>query len=150
MPANSLVPEEGVSVPEWVKDGNRLVGDFGTVRGDRWRTCRLRFTPKVDASAVFWLMGAEDAWTYYDAFEVEGAAFTNPDFEEVRDGKSPGWGVDAVKGAGIVRPPDGAASGLWAARAKSDARVSRTLRLKKDVPVTVTFKARAALPLAPE
>jgi hypothetical protein len=150
VPAHSLVPEEGVSVPEWVKDGNRLVGDFGTVRGDQWRTFRLRFTPKVDASAFLLLMGAEDAWTYYDAFEAEGTDVSNPDFEEVRDGKSPGWSVDAAKGAGIVRPSDGAASGLWAARAKSDARVSRTLRLTKGVPVTVTFKARAALPLAPE
>lgn len=150
VPANALVPEECVSVPDWVKDGNRLVGEFGTVRGDCWRTFRLRFTPKVDASAVFWLMGSQDAWTYYDALEVEGAAFSNPDFEEQQDGKSLGWGVDVAKGAAIVRPTDGAASGLWAAKANFDARVSKTIKLKKDVPVTVTFKARAALPVAAE
>lgn len=149
-PAGSLVAGEGVALPAWEKSGNRAVADFGTVRGDRWQTFRFQFTPKVDASATFWLMGTSDAWTYYDDFSVEGVVFANPDFEETVEGDQnyPGWGVSTAKGACIVQPMDGAASGLWVAKANADARVSKLIKLKKDQPVTITFKARAALPLA--
>ena len=149
-PARSVEAGEGCEVPAWGKDGNRLMASFGTVRGDCWKEFRFRFTLKADASASFSLMGASDAWTYYDDFKVEGAAFDNPDFEGEagKDGRCPGWVVDTAKGAGVVRPPDGAASGLWAAKANADARLSKMIPLKKGVPVTVTFRARAALPLA--
>ena len=158
-PEKSLEAGTGVDVANWAKDGNRLSANFGSVRGNRWEQCRFQFTPRVDADAEFQLMGAKDAWTYYDNFHVEGAEFTNPDFELDRKGGTfPGWsfalGQNNAKssrgGAGIVRPPDGAAAGLRAARANHDSRVHKTIKLKKDRRVTVMFQARAALPVASE
>lgn len=149
-PEKSLEPGAGVDVADWAKDGNRLTAKFGAVRGDRWLECRFRFTSRVDSDARFELMGTKDAWTYYDNFRVEGATFTNPDFELGGEGGTfSGWGLTGT-GSGVVSPPDGAAAGLRAARANHDNRVVKILKLKQGREVTVTFQARAAFPLTPE
>ena len=158
-PEKSFEAGIGVDVANWAKDGNRLTANFGSVRGNRWIEHRFQFTPLVDAEAKFELMGAMDAWTYYDNFRVEGAEFTNPDFELGGEGGTfPGWSFALDRnnasvergGAGIVRPADGAAAGLRAARANHNNRVIKILKLKQGRKVTVTFQARAALPVTPE
>ena len=155
----SLEAGAGVDVADWAKDGNRLTANFGSVRGNRWTECRFQFTSRVDADAELQLMGTMDAWTYYDDFRVDGAEFTNPDFElSAADGAFPGWSFKPDRnstdsgrsGAGIVCPPDGAAAGLRSARASHDRRVVKALKLKQGREVTVTFQARAALPLTAE
>ncbi|MBT3376507.1 MAG: hypothetical protein HN742_29555 [Lentisphaerae bacterium] len=158
-PEQSFETGPGVNVANWSKDGNRLTANFGTVRGNRWRECRFEFTSRVDGDAKFELMGSTDAWTYYDNFQVDGAEFANPDFElDGDDGAFPGWSLNRdqkeapVAGicVGIVRPPDGAASGLRVARTSHDRRVVKMLKLKQGQKVTVVFQARQALPVTPE
>ena len=158
-PPKSFEAGPGVEVPAWAKDGNRLCTTFGSVGGDRWREFKFQFASHVDAKVQFHLMGAKDAWTYYDDFRVEGAEFTNPDFEIAnQDGAIPGWGfalnrerlAGGYSKAAIVCPPDGAASGLRAARANESNRVTKTLAVKQGQPVTIRFKARAALPVTQE
>lgn len=152
-PEKSLDAGNGCEIANWAKDGNRIVAVFGTVRGDEWREYRFLFTSRMDAEAVFELMGAKDAWTYYDDFQVDGTAFTNPDFEEQSpDGTFPGWGFlfNENGAADIVCPPDGAASGLRAAKASHDNRVAQRVSLKQGQAVMVRFKARAAFPIPTE
>lgn len=151
-PERSVQAGENAEIPAWERRGNRVAADFGTVFGDRWRTFSFRFTPKADARATLFLMGSPDAWTYYDDLRAEGVRLVNPGFEErsEKENTTPGWGVQRDKGAAVLRPADGAAEGMFAAKAHSDARVMQSLSLKKDVPVTITFRARAALPLGDE
>lgn len=165
-PENSFAAGTGCETPSWSKGRNRIVAEFGAVHGDEWSEFRFQFTSRVDAEAVFELMGKYEstgtqygAWTYYDDFHVEGVVFTNPDFEEQNpDGTFPGWGFMLEQesknvgtgAAGIVCPPDGASSGLRVGRANHDNRMTQRLSLRKDQTVTVSFKARAALPIATE
>ena len=156
-PEKALDAGPGVAVANWTKGGNRLTANFGAVRGNRWQECRFEFTSKVDGNAKFELMGSSDAWTYYDDFRVEGAELANPDFELGDGDACPGWTFARHRnnkrvghgGADVLRPPDGAASGLRAARANHNNRVVQVLKLKRGQTVTVTFRARAALPLTP-
>ena len=104
-------------------------------------------------------MGSKEGWTYYDNFRAEGAEFVNGSFEKKsEDGKCIGWKVITFKGCtaadkqrvGISSPADGAAEGVRVGCANHDNRISQIIKVKKDQPVTVTFQARASLPVTVE
>jgi len=161
----SMQAGAGASAPDWAVKWNRLVTTFGTARGDRWKACHFEFMPLEDATVSLELMGTQTrpgnptAWTYYDAFEVEGAELVNGDFEEGGEqSRIPGWecvfdhrGEAVARGeAGVVLLDSGAASGRRAARTSHDHRVNQSIRITKGQKVTVRFQARAALPRATE
>jgi hypothetical protein len=157
----TLEPGPGAAAPGWAVNWNRLVATFGTVRADRWKTCRFEFTPREDASVRLEVMGTqtkgsqEFVWTYYDDFRVEGAELVNGDFEVLdADGRLPGWNcvmdrnwqVGGDARSGVVALAGRAASGSHVAVATHDHRVTQTLDVKKGQTVRVTFRARGALP----
>jgi hypothetical protein len=159
IPEKSFVAGSGAEVPSWGKNGNRLIAEGGSVRGHKWTEYSFQFTSKVDARLNFQLMGSKEGWTYYDNFRVEGAEFVNGGFEQKsEDGGCSGWKVITFKEStpvdkqlvGITSPSDGAAEGVRVARANHDNRISQSIKVKKDQPVTVTFQARAALPVTGE
>jgi hypothetical protein len=94
-------------------------------------------------------------WTYYDDFRVEGATLANGDFEEVgADGRVRGWNCVMDRNwetggearSGVVPLPGRAASGSHVAVTTHDHRVTQEIAVKKGRTVTVTFRARGALP----
>jgi len=157
----SMTPGFGTEAPAWAQKWNRLVGQPGTVYGDKWQEFRLEFTPREDTTVTLTLMGTQThppatlVWTYYDDFHIEGAELVNPDFEDLGEGgKVPGWSYSIDKNSdatskarnGVVKLDDEAASGIYAACTTHDLNFSQAIKITKDRKVTVTYKARAVLP----
>ena len=147
----------GCSLPDWAK-GRRLVADFGRVPYDGWRTCTFSFTPRVDGRVSLVTMGTRGEKTLYDDFRAEGTTIANGSFEQEKGGwAKPGmnpkdyrapicntsapWGFVGETEAGVA-----AADGKRMACGNDMINFYQTVEVKKDVPVTISFSARA-LPL---
>ena len=112
------------------------------------------FTPTFDAALVIETMGARGEKTLYDDFRVEGAELKNGGFES-----SEGWGVPRLnkndyrapvcnleKPWGIITAAEAgvpAAEGEKMACGSDMLNFTQRIRVKKGVPVKISFKARA-------
>lgn len=144
---------QGCTVPNWSR-GKRVMAAFGSASLEEWLPYSCTFTPLCDGVAVLETMGARGEKTLYDDFRVTGADFVNGGFEEDRgwgvpcpsptDYRAPicnlakPWGVLTAQEAGVP-----AAEGNRMACGCDMLNFHQRLVLKKGVPVTVTFKARA-------
>ena len=144
----------GCEQPDWAS-GKRVVGYFGRVPHDRWMACEMSFVPRFDARLVVETMGARGDKTLYDDFTATGAVilnggfeqtdvgWTNPDFDP-KDERVPLCNVDSPRGfvdAENVGVP--AAEGRRMACGNDVITFRQPIDVRKGVPVTIRFKARA-------
>lgn len=142
----------GCNVPSWSR-GKRVVCAVGVI-GDEWKTFGCSFVPTADVTVSFDLMGARGEKTLYDDIRVDGTDFSDGGFE-----KGEGWCLPKPDFADIrapycnQRPPFGIISENEAGCEPIEGRfmgcsndmlvLSREIRLKRGVPVRLSFKARA-------
>ena len=141
-------------LPDWAKF-SRVVADFGRASLTDWKEYSFSFTPQADGSLGFDIMGARGEKTLYDDLRVTGAEFpADGTFETSRGWQLPQpdpkdsrarmcnmaepYGILDGRTAGFA-PAEGRKMGC----AHDVLRLSSTLKVRKGVPVTVTFKARA-------
>ena len=145
-------PIHRCDIPDWGR-GKRIVASFGQA-SDTWREYAFAFTPTLDATLVVETMGARGEKTLYDDFRVEGAELKNGGFES-----SEGWGVprpnkndyrapmcNLEKPWGIITAAEAgvpAAEGEKMACGSDMLNFTQRIRVKKGVPVKISFKARA-------
>ena len=146
----------GCEVPAWGR-GARVMAGWGLASAEKWRDYSFTFTPAADLTLILETMGSRGEKTLYDAFKVEGAELKNGGFEEpgVWGGGKPYPG-DYRAPVCNLKPPYGvltaAEAGVPAAEGRKMAcgsdmiNFQQALKLKKGVPVRISFKARA-LPL---
>ncbi len=141
------------NVPQWGR-GKRIVTGFGQASFKEWQEYSFSFTPTLDAAFDVVLMGARGEKTLYDDFRVEGAELKNGSFEESEGWKLPHpslknehakicnldkpWGVLTAAETGVE-----AADGDKMACGHDLLRFCQNIKVKKGVPVKITFKARA-------
>ena len=144
----------GCSLPDW-GGGKWIVGYFGRVPHDRWRTCEMSFVPRFDGRLMLETMGVRGDKTLYDDFTVTGAMILNGGFEQPAVGwtnpafdpkdervslcnvESPCGFVDAAE----VGVP--AAEGRRMACGNDVITFRQPIDVRKGLPVTIRFKARA-------
>ncbi len=140
-------------LPAW-SHGKRLVAIFGLADQKEWKDFAFTFTPRFDCRAKLVTMGARGEDTLYDDFRVTGTTMVNGSFE-----RTGGWYLprpnpnDHRAPLCNLEPPYGvidasqahvpAADGVKMACGNDMLNFFTTLELKKGVPVTISFKARA-------
>ena len=144
----------GCDLPDWGKRAG-LVSSFGKAPRDSWRRCSFSFTPRIDCKLSICTMGARGEKTLYDDFRAEGAVIANGSFEQEKGGwakpsmnpkdyrapicnTSAPWGFIDEATAGVP-----AADGRRMACGNDMINFYQTIEVKKDVPVTISFSARA-------
>lgn len=140
--------------PSWGR-GKRLVADFGQADLNEWKEYAFSFTPRFDCTARLVTMGARGKDTLYDDFRATGTTLMNGGFETGKGWRLPHANpkdyraplCDLESAYGVI---DAAAAGVPAAEGSRMAcgndmlNFSCSLTLRKGVPVTIRFKARAA------
>lgn len=136
----------------WWPKGNVLRSqDVGMRREGDWTDYAFSFRPTVDADVVLRLSGWRGERTAYDAVAAEGCELENGDFEA-----EGGWKKVSVtqpdSSEGLVGDPHGIVGAWYGVNPASGRRmclvnafmnVEQTLHVRRDVPVTIRFKARA-------
>jgi parallel beta-helix repeat protein len=141
----------GAENPTWTTGKSRIEAQFGDVSADRWYAYEFEFTPEKDGTVVMELMGTQGepaVWTAYDDIRVQGAEFTNGDFETVTPGGAPaGWHLPKPKDVPtqFIASKRLAASGTHFVLASHDFRPTQPLRVKGGQKITVNFQARSVL-----
>ena len=146
----ALTPGENIIIAPWSKPlGYRLTTQLGNVSAARWQACQFDFTPASDGTIMLELMGTlgePTTWTYYDAFQVDGAELVNGDFEaDAPNGIPAGW-QRRLGAAELLQDAKLAATGSRLVKVSHEHRFSQELKVRKGQKVTVQFQARAALP----
>ena len=120
--------------------GKRIVAKMGTAERD-WTRYSFSFVPTHDANVVFLVSGDFGMKVEYDSFAVEGFELADPSFD-LPAGKSP-WRAVTGSAAGM-RGDNGKPYGVVDGRgiANHVRQISQNVRLKKGVPVKVSFSAR--------
>lgn len=146
----------GCILPSW-GHMRRIVADFGAADVKTWREYRFSFTPRVTGSFEIAIRGMRGEKTLYDDFRVDGAILADGGFEDGKGWKIPTsvntndqrfavcntqspWGIVTAAETGVT-PPEGERMACCNDMLTS----SQLINVKKDMPVTVTFKARAAV-----
>ena len=142
-----------IELPLWAK-GNRLCGEktLGLASRADWQDYVVSFVPSADMSLTFEFMGGMGEYTVYDDVRAEGVKLRSPGFEDPSAWRWPKE-VPAQVGESCVEPPWGVcenpfglrpAEGRFVAIATQRLTVRQDgIAVKKGVPVTVRFKARA-------
>ena len=150
-------PALNVFNPGWFKPDVRptvLAVRSRTPLDSEWTELFFSFTPSKSGTVSISLGGKDirvkkgekkpQIFTIYDDFKVTGAKLVNPDFEALDDhGFCIGW-----KAGGEMRSFDtdrGVSARVWA-----NNRLSQTLTVTEQVPVTITFSVRGDVPVAAE
>ncbi len=147
------------TVPGWGR-GKRVMASFGTAE-DEWKGYSFTFVPTLDGTLQFDTMGARGEKTLYDDFRVTGAELVNGGFEV--EGSRP-FSAQGWRGGGFnpkdyripfcnTNRPYGVITAVEAKCEAAEGRrmfcgsdvinLTQRLKVKKGVPVTVSFKARA-------
>ena len=143
-------------LPDW-GGGRRIVASYGLASKTGWTHHTLAFTPCFDCDVHLTTMGARGEDTLYDDIRVTGATIADGGFEtgkgwllpqaNPKDYRAPLCNLDPPYG--LV---DAATAGVAPAEGRQMAcgndmlNFSTRLKLRKGVPVTVSFQARAAKP----
>jgi len=141
-------------VPEW-SHGKRITARFELDDSYDWGEYSFSFTPCLDATLLMQVMGARGEKTLYDDFRAEGAEIANGGFEGKGEWRTPPpnakaayaalcnlekpWGVLTAAEAGCP-----VAEGRKMFCGNDMLRALQNVKVKKGVPVTITFKARRA------
>ena len=146
-----MLAGKGAENPTWAISGSRIEAQFGDVPADRWYAYEFEFTPEKDGTVVMEVMGTQGeptVWTAYDDILVEGASFTNGDFETVTPGGAPtGWHLTKPKDlpTQFITGKRWTQNGTCFVLASHDFRPIQPFRVKGGQKVTVHFKARGVL-----
>lgn len=142
-------------LPNWGR-GKRIVANFGPASADGWVEYSFSFVPRLNCLVHLVTMGARGEDTLYDDIRVTGSTLSDGGFET-----GEGWTLPRANPKDYrapycnLEPPFGLlteaeagckpAEGCRMACGNDMLTFSAKLNLKKGVPVTVTFKARAAV-----
>ena len=140
------------TVPSWSR-GKRVVCSVGAV-DDAWREFSCSFVPTADLTIRLDTMGERGEKTLYDDIRISGTDFRDGGFES-----GAAWSLPVADPKDVrapycdLKPPFGILTAAEAGCAPAEGRrmgcgndmlmLSQTLHLKRGVPVTVRFKARA-------
>lgn len=145
-----LEPQElnGVTFVKQEK-GPYAIDSKEKIGSDNWTDFSFTFTPKFTGNVKIYPVSVwekspnqkniNQVWMYYDAFKVTGSTLKNGSFENNGEGWSLSGGTPK---AVIVKDSTLAADGESFLAAWLGSTYSQTITVEKDVPVTVSFKAR--------
>jgi hypothetical protein len=139
----------------WGKEEKKkfsLTGETAQVTADKWLTDAFVFIPEADGVVTINLMSnwsknkgnknMNAHWVFYDKIVVEGAEFTNGDFEELDSKGNPtGWGC---KPANVVKAGKKPFSGKVMVKAWHNLRVRQNIKVTKGQQVTIIINAKMA------
>ncbi|APW61403.1 glycoside hydrolase family 5 protein [Paludisphaera borealis] len=150
------VGDGSIDRPNWLP-ADRQTGSYTVnfpVSRIGWRGLSVRFTPRATGTVAVTLMGpweqASPGVLYrqevlWDDLKADGAKLADGGFEQGKGAEVPGW--ESRGGTVVVQTAEvAAASGDRYARTWHNETLSTKLEVTAGTPVTLHFKARAALP----